>query len=188
MENGGFMMVAAALLTQHLVELKGVCRVDGVDRHRLALDVGERGDVGLHHQMIEAVVAAEHHRDVGIGLVLEREGIVDRRMRDLVAAFGQPVAKLVGIEREFEIDRQTALGIEPLGLSCEHRQVLHAGEDDDGEFSIFGARILRREGKRKDRGKRGSKQAFHCGVLPDRFYCWRSCRLITPRRSRHSAG
>jgi len=38
--------------------------------------------------MVEAVVAAEHHGDIDIGLVLEREGIVDRRMRDLVAALG----------------------------------------------------------------------------------------------------
>ena len=45
----------------------------------LPLDVGERIDLGLDDQPIEAVVAAEHHRDVDFGVFLHRERIVDRR-------------------------------------------------------------------------------------------------------------
>ena len=184
----GLILVVAfveALLPQHLVELEGVSGVDRIDHHRLALDVGERLDLGLHHQMVEAVVAAEHDRDIDIGLVLEREGIVDRRMRDLVAALGQPVAQFIRIRRELEIDGKPALGVEALGLRREHRQVLHPRENDDGELGVFGARVARRDRDSKNRGKRGGEQAFHHGVLPDFRFRYST---ITPFRPRHSAG
>src|SRR5258708_19083727 len=47
-------------------------------RSRLALDVRQRGDLGLRDQVVEAVVASQHHHDIDIGLVLECES-VDRK-------------------------------------------------------------------------------------------------------------
>src|SRR5581483_767997 len=96
-----------------------------------------------HQQMVEAVVAASDDHGVHPGLVLEREGVVDRRMRDLVAAFGKPVAQLVRVRREYDVYVQSALGVEALRLRGEHRQILHARENDDLELGIVGAGIRR---------------------------------------------
>src|SRR5688500_2397476 len=104
------------LLAQHLVELERIRRVHRVDRDGLALEVGKRIDLGLNHHPVEAVITAEHDRDIDIRLVLERERIVDRRMRDVIAAFGQPVAQFGGVRRELQIDIEAALGKESLRL------------------------------------------------------------------------
>ena len=78
-------------MPQHFVQLKGVGRVDRIDDHRFSLDVGQRLDLGLYQEVVEAVVAANHHRNIDIGLLLQSKRIVDTRMCDLVASFGESV-------------------------------------------------------------------------------------------------
>lgn len=88
--------------------------VQRIDEDRLSPDVGERHDFGLSDEMIEAVVAPAHDGDIDIGLVFHREGIVDRRMGDLIAAFGESAAQLIRVGRKLDVDVEPAFGKKPL--------------------------------------------------------------------------
>jgi hypothetical protein len=49
--------------------------------------------------VVEAVVAAGHDGDVRLGELDHRHRVVDRGVRDLMIAFGEPVAQHVGVGR-----------------------------------------------------------------------------------------
>src|SRR5262249_50910770 len=85
-------------------------------------------------------------------------------MCNLVAAFGETVAELVGIGSEFYFDIETSLGIDAFRLRCKHRQVLHARKHDDGKLDVLGASLLRRQ--EKDEPRQRNEQISHHMVLP----------------------
>ena len=76
------------------------------------------------------------HRDVGLGVLRHRDRIVDRAVHDLVAPFGEPVAHLVGVRRDLDVDRKTALGEEAFLLGGEEWKVLQSLEHHDGELGL----------------------------------------------------
>ena len=158
-----------ALLLEHLVKLESVGGVDRINHDSLAFDVGERPDLGLDDEVVIAVVAAEHDCDIGAGFVLERKGVVDRRMRDLIFSFRQTGAKLIRVHREFEIDGETTLGIEALRLRREQRHVLHTRENDNVQFCVLSTRIARRDCHCGYRDQCGGEQNLHLRVLPEVF-------------------
>jgi hypothetical protein len=64
-----------------------------------------RGKTVVDEDVVEAVVAAGHDRDVGLGKLDHRHRVVDRRVRDLMVAFGEAVAQHVGVRRVQDLDR-----------------------------------------------------------------------------------
>jgi hypothetical protein len=126
---------------------------------------------GMNDQMIEAVVAAGDDIDIDIGLVFHRERIVDRRMGNLVAPFGKPVAQLLRVRRKPHVDSEAASGKEPFGLRRKDRQVLHAGKNDDGQPGALRARRVRNNRQCDNRRERRREQAFDHRSLP----------MLTPR-------
>ena len=81
-----------AVQSQDFIKLKRVCRINRIHPDRLSSDVGQRIDLRLQDEVVEAVVAAADHRDIDAGLVLERECVVDGGVRNLVATFGKSLA------------------------------------------------------------------------------------------------
>ena len=164
-----------AALAQHLVELERVGGIDRIDQDRPSPDVGERRDLGLNDQMIETVVAAGDDGDIDIGLVFHRERIVDRRMSNLVAAFGKPVAQLLRVRGKPYVDSEAASGKEPFGLRRKDRQVLHAGKNDDGQPGVLRMRRVRNNRQCDSRRECGSEQALHHRSLPMMTPRWPKC-------------
>ena len=115
--------------------------------------------------MIETVVASQHDSDVDVGLVLEGERVVDRRMRDLVSAFRQPVAQLIGIRSELDFDIKAAPDVKALRLRREDRQVLHSRKYDDRKLAVVRTSLLWRS--RKNERRRGGEQVLQHVVLPE---------------------
>ena len=127
---------------QQLQDMEGEPGIDRVDQDGPAPQVGVGGDVGLNAEPREAVVAADHDRDIGPGRVGERHRVVGGRVDDRVATLKHALSQLDGIGRDLDVHIEPASGKKSPGLSRQNWQVLQALKNHDGEPVARGLRIL----------------------------------------------
>ena len=118
-----------AVEPQHLIKLKGERGIGRIDHHGLAAQIGISSDLGLHDQIIPAVVAAQHDDDIDLGMLGHGNGVVDRGVDDLIAALRQAVAQLLRAGRDALVHGKAVPGKEAFLLRGEQREILHALED-----------------------------------------------------------
>ncbi len=94
----------------------------------MALEVLVRLDVGLHEELVHAAVAAGDDDDVLLRALDHRHGVVDRGLRDLELALREPVALLLRIHGEEDLDLEAVALENALRRRGDHRQRLRAGE------------------------------------------------------------
>ena len=111
---------------ENFVQHERPAGVGDVGDQRSAAQIGDARDLGLHEQMIEAVVAARDDDRVDAGLD-QRHALVRRAVDDLIAAFGEALALLFGIRRGLELDGEPALGKEPCACAANSGSVCVPG-------------------------------------------------------------
>ena len=121
------------------------------DHHGLAADVVVGLDFRTHKQIQHAIAAASDDNDVLLARFHHGDRVVDRRLRDIDAAVGQPIALGFCIRRKRDFDVQPTLAEKAFFLGHIKRDVLRAGEDIYAEQFVR-ARTRRRQERSQRRG------------------------------------
>jgi hypothetical protein len=170
----GHVGVRDAAARDQLPQHEGEAGGHGVDRERLALEVGPRLDSRCRDDGQESTVAAHHHDELRLARELRftlpflvSDEIVDRRHRDVVAAIIEAFDERGGVRRVRELNRDAVRFEESLAVRGPHADVPPAIERHDAnrrQGSLLRRRVTEPHDERHhlhDRAKHAASSSIY---------------------------